>query len=89
MFYNVGRGDTVDQNALCDALVSGPLGGAYLDVTTPEPLPPEHRLWKVANCTITPHIAGGHRDEMRVNVDQFIANLGRFERGEGLRDQVV
>jgi phosphoglycerate dehydrogenase-like enzyme len=89
MFYNVGRGDTVDQNALCDALESGQLGGAHLDVTTPEPLPPEHRLWKVPNCYITPHVAGGHREELRVNVEHFLGNLRRFERGEVLRDRVV
>ncbi len=47
-FYNIGRGDTVDQDALCDALESGHLRAAYLDVTTPEPLPPEHRLWSAA-----------------------------------------
>jgi phosphoglycerate dehydrogenase-like enzyme len=89
MFYNVGRGDTVDQDALCDALASGRLGAAYLDVTTPEPLPPGHRLWKVPNCWITPHIAGGHREEMRVNVEHFVRNFGRFMRGEGLRDRIV
>jgi phosphoglycerate dehydrogenase-like enzyme len=89
IFYNVGRGDTVDQEALCDALSSGQVGGAYLDVTTPEPLPPEHRLWKAPNCWITPHIAGGHREEMRVNVEHFIENLRRFLRAEELRDRVI
>jgi phosphoglycerate dehydrogenase-like enzyme len=89
IFYNVGRGDTVDQDALCDALELGQLGGAYLDVTTPEPLPPEHRLWKVPNCYITPHVAGGHRDELRVNVEHFLKNLQRFTSGMPLTDRVV
>jgi phosphoglycerate dehydrogenase-like enzyme len=89
IFYNVGRGDTVDQDALCDALESGQLGAAYLDVTTPEPLPPEHRLWKAPNCWITPHVAGGHRDEMRVNVEHFVENFAKFVRGEGLSDRIV
>ena len=89
VFYNIGRGDTVDQDALCDALESDHLGGAYLDVTTPEPLPPEHRLWRVKNCWITPHIAGGHRDELRVNVEHFLGNFARFVKGEELRDRVI
>jgi len=89
IFYNVGRGDTVDQDALCDSLESGHIAGAFLDVTTPEPLPPDHRLWKVPNCWITPHIAGGHREEMRVNVEQFLENFRRFMKGGHLRDRVV
>ena len=88
IFYNVGRGDTVDQQALCDALESGQIGAAYLDVTTPEPLPPDHRLWKAPNCWITPHIAGGHREEARVNVEHFVANFARFVRGEALVDRI-
>ena len=89
IFYNVGRGDTVDQDALCDALESGQVAAAFLDVTTPEPLPPEHRLWKVPNCWITPHIAGGHRDEMRVNVQHFLENFRRFLNQRHLRDQII
>jgi phosphoglycerate dehydrogenase-like enzyme len=89
IFYNVGRGDTVDQEALCDALESEQLAAAYLDVTTPEPLSPEHRLWKVPNCWITPHIAGGHREEMRANAEHFLENFRRFINGRHLRDRVV
>src|SRR5205823_8220723 len=55
IFYNIGRGATVDQTALQTALESNHLAAAYLDVTTPEPLPPEHPLWRVPNCFITPH----------------------------------
>ena len=54
IFINIGRGATVDQSALLAAL-HGHLRAAYLDVTTPEPLPPEHPLWSAPNCTITPH----------------------------------
>lgn len=89
IFYNVGRGDTVDQDALCDALESGNVGDAFLDVTTPEPLPPDHRLWKVPNCWITPHTAGGHKDEARVNVMNFIENFNRYLSGSPLRDRVI
>ncbi len=89
VFYNIGRGDTVDQDALVDALRSGPLAQAYLDVTTPEPLPPEHALWSLPNCLITPHTAGGSDDEAIRQIEHFAANLRRFERGETLRDRIV
>ncbi|HEX3356275.1 MAG TPA: D-2-hydroxyacid dehydrogenase [Tepidisphaeraceae bacterium] len=88
-FYNIGRGDTVDQDALCDALESGHIRGAYLDVTTPEPLPPEHRLWSARNCWITPHTAGGYADEVRANIEHFVENFQRFVREEELRDRIV
>lgn len=58
---NVGRGSAVDQDALLSALRSGKLKGAALDVTTPEPLPPDHPLWQEPRCIITPHISGGYR----------------------------
>jgi phosphoglycerate dehydrogenase-like enzyme len=58
VIINAGRGSGIDTEALCDALESGNLGGAGLDVTEPEPLPPNHRLWKLENAVITPHVAG-------------------------------
>lgn len=88
-FYNVGRGTTVDQSALLEALQSGRLGAAYLDVTVPEPLPPEHPLWNAPNCFITPHTAGGRHDQDDALVDHFLANLSAFERGEPMMDRVV
>lgn len=87
--YNVGRGSTVDQDALVDALSTGRIAGAYLDVTDPEPLPPEHPLWSLPSCYITPHAAGGQRGEHLALVRHFLANLGRFERGEVLVDRVI
>jgi lactate dehydrogenase-like 2-hydroxyacid dehydrogenase len=57
ILINTSRGGTVDQEALYDALVSGEIAGAGLDVTTPEPLPPDHPLLKLPNCVILPHIA--------------------------------
>jgi len=86
--YNVGRGTTVDQSALLDALQSGRLGGAYLDVTEVEPLPADHPLWSAPNCFITPHAAGGRRGEHLALVRHFLDNLRRFERGEALLDRV-
>ena len=88
-FYNVGRGTTVDQNALMEALESGRLGASYLDVTDPEPLPPSHPLWTAPNCYITPHTAGGRRDQDEALVDHFLRNLQAFERGERMTDRVV
>jgi phosphoglycerate dehydrogenase-like enzyme len=88
-FYNVGRGTTVDQAALLEALQSGRLGAAYLDVFDPEPLPPEHPLWTAPNCFITPHTAGGHHDQDERIVEHFLQNLAAFQRGEPLVDRVV
>lgn len=88
-FYNIGRGTTVDQNALLDALNAGRLGAAYLDVTDPEPLPPSHPLWAAPNCYITPHTAGGRRDQDEAIVAHFLTNLAAFEKGGPLVDRVV
>ncbi|RYG23902.1 D-2-hydroxyacid dehydrogenase [bacterium] len=88
-FYNIGRGTTVDQNALIAALESGQLSAAFLDVTDPEPLPSEHPLWSAPNCFITPHSAGGHRGEWSRLVRHFLQNLRRFESGEELKDRVI
>ena len=88
-FYNVGRGTTVDQRALLEALQSGRLESAYLDVMEPEPLPPDHLLWTAPNCHITPHTAGGRRDQDEAIVRHFLANLEAFSRGEAMTDRVV
>jgi phosphoglycerate dehydrogenase-like enzyme len=87
--YNIGRGTTLDQNALIKELHEGRVGAAYLDVTDPEPLPPEHPLWTAPNCYITPHVGGGLAIEKELQVDHFIVNLRRFEKGEPLRDRLL
>ncbi len=89
VFYNIGRGATVDQTALEAALRSGRLRAAWLDVTDPEPLPEDHPLRTTPNCYITPHIAGGFSTEMQALVQHFIENLRRFRIGEPLLDRVV
>lgn len=89
VFYNVGRGTTVDQAALEAALRSGHLSAAYLDVTTPEPLPPDHPLWTAPNCHISPHIAGGHGDETERLARHFLENLRRFAARQELLDRVI
>lgn len=58
-FVNVGRGATVDEEALAAALTAGRLAGAAIDVTATEPLPPGSPLWDAPNLIITPHVAGG------------------------------
>jgi phosphoglycerate dehydrogenase-like enzyme len=83
-FYNVGRGATVDQAALIEALTAKKLGAAYLDVTEPEPLPPEHPLWTTPNCYITPHTAGGRRDQDLAVVEHFLRSLAPFVANLGI-----
>jgi phosphoglycerate dehydrogenase-like enzyme len=88
-FYNVGRGDTVDQPALIEALKSGQIAAAYTDVTSPEPLPSDDPLWTTPNCYITPHIAGGRQGEHEALVEHFAQNVNRFIRGDTLVDQIM
>ncbi len=88
-FYNIGRGSTVSQEALIQALNDQHLAGAYLDVTSPEPLPPDHPLWFAKNCFITPHTAGGFREEMLGLVEHFLSNLERYSSGLPLLNRVI
>lgn len=88
-FYNIGRGTTVDQPALIEALRSGRISEAYLDVFAVEPLPPEDPLWTTPHCHITPHTAGGRSDQDTAIVRHFLRNLAAFTRGEPLVDRVV
>jgi len=90
VLINAGRGTAIDTEALCDALESGALGGAGLDVTEIEPLPPEHRLWKLENAVITPHVAGGR---YMIETGEYIMKLNlenarRFVNGETLKSVV-
>jgi len=90
IIINAGRGSAVDTEALCDALEAGTLGGAGLEVTDPEPLPPDHRLWKMENAIITPHVSGGrYMPQTYQYVSKFILeNARRFVRGEALESLV-
>ncbi|KAL7628411.1 hypothetical protein AAE478_002613 [Parahypoxylon ruwenzoriense] len=82
---NVGRGTSVDEDALADALESGQIGGAALDVFKTEPLPPASRLWRAPNLILSPHAAGGRpQDAERLVAD----NLRRFLAGQELRNVV-
>lgn len=88
-FYNIGRGTTVDERALVQALEGGRLGAAYLDVFAEEPLPPSSPLWSAPNCFITPHTAGGRSDQDVALVKHFLANLATFTGGGAMTDRVV
>lgn len=68
---NVARGEIIDQDALEKALDDGEIAGAAIDVTYPEPLPDEHRLWGVDNLIITPHTA----DTMEIVAELFVTRL--------------
>ncbi len=83
---NVGRGKTVDEEALIDALQNGRLGGAMLDVTAIEPLPPESPLWSMDNVILTPHVSGRDLDPYNITIihEIFMDNLKRFLAGQPL-----
>ena len=82
-FVNVGRGATVDEVALADALRSGRLAGAALDVMETEPLPEDSPLWDVPNLILTPHVAGGRpRGAARFLAEQLTA----WRKGRPLRN---
>jgi phosphoglycerate dehydrogenase-like enzyme len=95
IILNVGRGSAICTEDLCDALENGMIRGAGLDVTDPEPLPADHRLWDVPGVVITPHISGFfHLQEtlsriVNISIDNFehfikqekLKNIVNFETG--------
>jgi phosphoglycerate dehydrogenase-like enzyme len=86
---NVGRGGLVDELAMIEALRSGQLGGAGLDVFVTEPLPDDSRLWQMPNVIISPHNSGDSPIATQRGNELFIANLGRWDRGEALHNEVT
>ncbi len=85
---NVARGRIVDTDALRRALRSGKLAGAGLDVTDPEPLPPDHPLWKDPNVLITPHVSSDAELTRERRTALFRENLRRFGAGKPLLNVV-
>jgi phosphoglycerate dehydrogenase-like enzyme len=85
---NVTRGEIFDDAALVRALESGQLGGLATDVAPGEPLPADHKLFQLPNVAMTPHTAGASQLRSIRNVNRFVDNLGRAQRGEPL-DGVV
>jgi phosphoglycerate dehydrogenase-like enzyme len=86
--YNIGRGPMIVTAALTDALSSGHLGGAGLDVTDPEPLDPNSPLWDMTNVIITGHTAGATPKYWERAGEILYTNVGRFIRDEPLLNQV-
>ncbi len=88
VLINVARGGVVDEPALIDALRSGAIRGASLDVVSEEPLPAESPLWSLENCVLTPHDAGySPLGDERLGA-LFLENLGCYVRGDPLRNEV-
>jgi phosphoglycerate dehydrogenase-like enzyme len=88
VFINIGRGGTVDEEALHDALRNHRIRGAALDVFDVEPLPPEDPLWQLDNVLISPHTADHTGDSHERSMNFFIENLRRFRAGESLENVV-
>jgi len=87
-FFNIGRGTTVDENALVAALRDKRIAGAGLDVTEIEPLDESSPLWDLPNVIITPHEGGNHGNRMESWVRTIFDNLQRFSEGRELRNLV-
>ena len=87
-FVNIGRGPIVETDALLEALRSGQLAGAALDVTDPEPLPADHPLWREENVIITPHVSSRSELTLDRRWEVFRENMRRFAAGEPLLNVV-
>ena len=85
---NVGRGALVDTDALVRALEAGRVGGACLDVTDPEPLPPDHPLWGFDNVLVTPHVANPPGTTEGPFARLVEENVRRFREGRELLGEI-
>jgi phosphoglycerate dehydrogenase-like enzyme len=85
---NVGRGELIDEPAMIEALRSGHLGGAALDVFAEEPLDENSPLWRMPNVIVTPHSSGSTESSARRAGEIFVENLGAFLHDQPLRNEV-
>lgn len=85
---NIGRGPVVDQDALLDALRSGHVDAAALDVFETEPLPADHPFWDLEQVLVSPHMSGDVVGWVGALGAQFVANVARWQAGEPLRHTV-
>jgi phosphoglycerate dehydrogenase-like enzyme len=86
---NIARGDMIDETALLDALNGKRIGGAFLDPTHPEPLPPDHALWSAPNTMITMHLSGRSQTKMwRRAAALFLKNLEAFRNGRPMENTI-
>ncbi len=88
IYASIGRGSTTDESALIQALDSGHLAGAVLDVTSAEPLPVASPLWNMKQVILTQHTGGGHRLEDEGKVSQFLINLQLFREEKPLQNRI-
>lgn len=89
LLINVARGPVVDQEALIDALETGQIAGAGLDVFDEEPLPESSPLWEFENVIITPHVGGRSKDFVPRFADLFLHNYDRRRTDEPLKNRIV
>ena len=83
VIVNIARGSVIDQPALIEALEKKAIAGAFLDVTTPEPLPADHPLWSLENAHVSMHLSGRAQSKMFIRSgERFLENLGKYLRGE-------
>jgi phosphoglycerate dehydrogenase-like enzyme len=87
-FINVGRGATVDEEALIEALRQGGIGGAALDVFEREPLSSDSPFWELPNTIVSPHMSGDFEGWLEAVVRLFVENLRRFVAEEPLLNVV-
>lgn len=85
---NIGRGSLIDQEALIKALQEGWIGGAGLDVTSPEPLPQDNLLWELPNVILTPHVSGSSPSNEDRRVGIFLRNLSHYLDNEPMENVV-
>lgn len=88
VYVNLGRGPTTDEAALVEALGTGHIGGALLDVVDTEPLPPDSPLWDLDNVFLTAHYAGWHPQYQEIALKIALENLARYVQGQPLKNLV-
>ncbi len=88
VLVNVTRGEIIELEALIEAVESGHLRGAALDVVEGEPLPPDHRVFEIDNIVMTPHTAGASQLRAGRNIERFCENLRRYRGNRELVGQV-
>jgi D-2-hydroxyacid dehydrogenase (NADP+) len=88
IIYNIGRGEIIDQDAMIEALRSGEIGGAGLDVTTPEPLDEVSPLWDLPNVFLTPHCSGATPHYWDRGIELLVENIRRFRADEPMLNVV-
>jgi glyoxylate/hydroxypyruvate reductase len=89
LFCNVGRGNLLeDENVLIEALMQRKIGGAVLDVTAAEPIPPDSRLWDCPNTILSQHSGGGQKNEAGGIIELFLENLQNFTNGQPLKNKI-